>query len=111
MGSEGTYAEVSAAMASMKLKYRSVKFKCEDKDVKDVDIVRALMVQCDVEEIERVHPMPGNYWVVSFTTEDLAEEAQNGFISKEKRIHRPDGPALCDSYCGLRATRRHSGRY
>ena len=45
------------------------------------------MVQCDVEKIERVHPMPGNYWVVSFTTEDLAEEAQNGFILKEKRIH------------------------
>ena len=64
MGSEGTYPEVSATMASMKLKYRSVKFKCEDKDVKDVDIVRALMVQCDVEEIERVHPMPSNYWVV-----------------------------------------------
>ena len=45
------------------------------------------MVQCDVEEIERVHPMPGNYWVVSFTTSDMAEEAQNGFILKEKRIH------------------------
>ena len=87
MGSEGTYAEVSAAMASMNLKYRSVKFMCEDKDVRDVDIVRALMVQCDVEEIERVHPMPGNYWVVSFTTSDMAEEAQNGFILKEKRIH------------------------
>ena len=60
---------------------------CEDKDVRDVDIVRALMVQCDVEEIERVHPMPGNYWVVSFTTSDMAEAAQNGFILKEKRIH------------------------
>ena len=87
MGSEGTYAEVSAAMASMNLKYRSVKFMCEDKDVRDVDIVRALMVQCDVDEIERVHPMPGKFWVVSFTTSNMADEAQNGFILKQKRIH------------------------
>ena len=41
MGSEGTYAKVSAAMASMNLKYRSVKFMCEDKEIQDVDIVRA----------------------------------------------------------------------
>ena len=91
MGSEGTYAEVSAAMASMNLKYRSVKFMCEDKEIQDVDIVRALTVQCDVDDIDRVHPMPGNYWVVSFSTSDLAEETQNGFILKEKNLPDPDG--------------------
>ena len=45
------------------------------------------MVQCDVSEIERVHPMPGNIWVVVFATEQAAEEATNGFILKEARIH------------------------
>ena len=34
----------------------------------------------------RVHPMPGNIWVVVFTTEETAEEATNGFILKESRI-------------------------
>ena len=78
-------------MASMNLKYRSVKFMCEDKEIQDVDIVRALMVQCDVDDIDRVHPMSGNYWMVSFSTSDLAEEAQNGFILKEKNLPDPDG--------------------
>ena len=30
--------------------------------------------------------MPGNIWVVLFTTEETAEEATNGFILKESRI-------------------------
>ena len=34
----------------------------------------------------RVHPMPGNIWVVVFSTEETAEEATNGFILKESRI-------------------------
>ena len=69
------------------MRYRSVKFECKDAEVKDVDIVRALMVQCDVADIERVHTMPGNYWVVVFSTPELAEEAMNGFILKETRIY------------------------
>ena len=64
-----------------------MKFECTDAGVKDVDIVRALMVQCDVEDIERVHPMPGNYWVVVFSTPELAEKATNGFILKEARVY------------------------
>ena len=55
------YARVNATMASAELKYRSVKFYCAD-NVKDFDIVRALMVQCDTEDIERVQPMPGSWF-------------------------------------------------
>lgn len=86
MSSKGSYVQVSAAMASTILKYGSVNFVCADREVSDVDIVRALMVQFDLEEIERVHPMPGNYWVVTFTTPELAEDALNGFILKEKAV-------------------------
>ena len=86
MTSEATYAAVSHSLEMNNMRFRSVKFVCNDKDVKDVDIVRALMVQCDVSEIERVHPMPGNIWVVVFMTEETAEEATNGFILKESRI-------------------------
>ena len=87
MAGEATYAQVSASINASNMMYRSVKFLCEDKDVKDVDIIRALMVQCNVEMIERVHPMPGNYWVVVFKSVEMAEEAQNGFILKEKKVH------------------------
>ena len=87
MAGEATYAQVSASMNASNMMYRSVKFLCEDKDVKDVDIIRALMVQCNVEMIERVHPMPGNYWVVVFKSVEMAEEAQNGFILKEKKVY------------------------
>ena len=87
MAGEATYAQVSASMNASNMMYRSVKFLCEDKDVKDVDIIRALMVQCNVEAIEKVHPMPGNYWVVVFKSVEMAEEAQNGFILKEKKVH------------------------
>lgn len=69
------------------MKYRSVKFLSANPEVKDVDIVRALMVQCDVDDIERVHPMPGNYWMVVFSTTELAEEATNGFILKEEKVY------------------------
>ena len=31
--------------------------------------------------------MPGNYWVVVFKSVEMAEEAQNGFILKEKKVH------------------------
>ena len=74
-------------MVNNNLKYRSVKFVSANPEVKDVDIVRALMVQCDVDDIERVHPMPGNYWVVVFSTTELAEEATNGFILKEEKVY------------------------
>ena len=82
-----TYAAASRYLENNSLRYRSVKFECKDADVKDVDIVRALMVQCDVDDIERVHPMPGNYWVVVFSTPELAEEATNGFILRETKIY------------------------
>ena len=52
MTSEATYAAVSRSLEISNMRYRSVRFVCQDKDVKDVDIVRALMVQCDVSEIE-----------------------------------------------------------
>ena len=52
MASEATYAAVSRSLEMNNMRFRSVKFVCNDKDVKDVDIVRALMVQCDVSEIE-----------------------------------------------------------
>ena len=74
-------------MEMAQMRYRSVKFECKEKGVQDVDIVQALMVQCDVSEIERVHPMLGNIWGI-FATEQAAEEATNGLILKEARIHR-----------------------
>ena len=37
------------------MRFRAVRFVCPDKEVKDVDIVLALMVQCDVSEIESPH--------------------------------------------------------
>ena len=81
-----SYAEVSAAMALAELKYRSVKFTVEE-PVKDYDIVRALIVQYDEMDIERVHPMPGNVWIVVFKDSTLAELAANGFILKEKVVY------------------------
>ena len=73
-------------MASAELKYRSVKFTVEE-PVKDYDIVRALIVQYDEMDIERVHPMPGNVWIVVFKDSTLAELAANGFILKEKLVY------------------------
>ena len=86
MSTEMSYAEVSTAMASAELKYRSVKFTVEE-PVKDYDIVRALIVQYDEMDIERVHPMPGNVWIVVFKDSTLAELAANGFILKEKVVY------------------------
>lgn len=91
MSTEATYASVSSRMASNSLKQQSVKFACEDKGIKDEDIARAFMVQCDLEEVERIHPMPGNIWIVVFSTPEYAEEATNGFILKEKNLPDADG--------------------
>ena len=52
MTSEATYAAVSRSLEISNMRYRSVRFVCQDKDVKDVDIVRALMVQCGVRNRE-----------------------------------------------------------
>lgn len=84
MTSDASYAALSDSMAADYLKYGSVRFGCNDRSIKDEDIVRALMVQCDVEDIECVHPMPGNYWIVTFTTAEMTEETTNRCILKGK---------------------------
>ena len=80
-----SYVAVSAAMASASVGQRSIKFSFEE-DVKDFDVVRALLVSFDEEEIERVQAMPGHVWLVVFKNSTLAEEATNGFILKEQRV-------------------------
>ena len=72
-------------MASASVGQRSIKFLF-DEEVKDYDVVRALLVSFDEEEIERVQAMPGHVWVVVFKNATLAEEATNGFILKEQRV-------------------------
>ena len=86
MCSEATYASVSAAMASMNIKQRSIQFAAPP-EVQDYEIVLALLVSFEENEIECVQPMPGHVWLVVFTTVALAEEATNGFILKERIIH------------------------
>ena len=81
-----SYAAVSAAMASASVGQRSVKFLFDEEEIKDYDVVRALLVSFDEEEIERVQAMPGHIWVVVFKNATLAEEATNGFILKERRV-------------------------
>ena len=80
-----SYADVSADMASASLGQRSVKFTFKE-DVKDYDIVRALLVSFDEEDIERVQAMPGHIWLVIFKNATLAEEATYGFILKEEKV-------------------------
>ena len=73
-------------MASMSVGQRSIKFLFDEEEVKDYDVVRALLVSFDEEEIERVQAMPGHVWVVVFKNATLAEEATNGFNLKEQRV-------------------------
>ena len=82
---ESTYAAVSAAMASASLKQRSIKFPAPP-EVKDYEIVLALLVSFKECEIECVQPMLGHVWLVVFTSGVPAEEATLGFILKEKVI-------------------------
>lgn len=72
-------------MASAYLGQRSVKFTFAE-EVKDYDIVRALLVSFDKEDIERVQAMPGNVWLVIFKNATLAKETTYGFILKEKKV-------------------------
>ena len=76
---------MSADLASASLGQRSVKFTFQE-DVKDYDIVRALLVSFDKEDIERVQSMPGHIWLVIFKNVTLAEEATYGFILKEEKV-------------------------
>ena len=46
-------------MASASIGQRSVRFVSFDEEIKDYDIVRALLVSFDEEEIERVQAMYG----------------------------------------------------
>ena len=73
-------------MASMNIKQRSIQFAAPP-EVQDYEIVLALLVSFEENEIECVQPMPGHVWLVVFTTVALAEEATNGFILKERVIH------------------------
>ena len=50
MSSEATYASVSAAMASMNIKQRSIRF-ASPPEVKDYEIVLALLVSFEENEI------------------------------------------------------------
>ena len=69
------------------VKYRSIRFSCNP-DVKDVDIIRALFVRFDPEDIERVQPMPGaGNWIATFKTSEQAESTLNGFTLLEQRIN------------------------
>ena len=80
-----SYTDVSADMASASLGQRSVKFTFQE-DVKDYDIVRALLVSFDEEDIERVQAMPGHIWLVICKNATLAKEATYGFILKEQKV-------------------------
>ena len=99
-----SYVAVSAAMASASVGQRSIKFSFEE-DVKDFDVVRALLVLFDEEEIERVQAMPGHVWLVVFKNSTLAEEATNGFILRATSEAEAGSRKICDGNCGVRSAR------